>query len=503
MPLTKVTKSGINNNAIDADKLEDGTILAADITPGTITADKLTATLDLSSKTVTLPNTSVTNAMLAGSIANAKLANSSLTINGTSVSLGSSISAGSLDWQTVQTTGFNATAGKGYFCNTTSAAFTVTLPASPTIGDTIALVDYAGTFATNKLTIARNGNKIQGVENNSQIGTNRASVTLVYVDATRGWVYQNESNVADLGLPLFISATGGTITTSGNFKIHTFTGDGSFVVSQLGNSPTVPTGGPSNVDYLVVAGGGTGGPDRAGGGGGGGYRTTFPSPGCNAGSFPISATTYPITVGAGGGPSPGGACNVGRGNNSVFSTITSTGGGGGNSGGTTAGSPGGSGQGGMGGHCAVGPQAPAGSGNSPPVSPPQGNNGGNGYSHPTYQGAGGGGGGAGGVGTSAANGFTGGAGGPGATNSITGSPVVYAGGGGGGTTRNSPAGSGPGGAGGPGGGGKGGGNDGVRVAGTANTGGGGGGGGVHFFNFCNGDGALGGKGIVVIRYKYQ
>ena len=503
MALTKVTKSGITNNAIDADKLEDGTILAADITAGTITADKLNSTLDLSSKTVTLPNVSVTNAQLAGSIANAKLANSSLTINGSSVSLGSSISAGALDWQAVimadGSTGTTGVAGRGYFINTTSAAHTFTLPISATRGDTIGIVDYAGTFATNKLTIARNGNNIQGVANNSEIGTNRASVTLVYVDATKGWVYANESNVGDLGSPLFILATGGTITTSGNFKIHSFTGDGCFAVSQLGN----PVGGPSNVDYLVVAGGGTGGPDRAGGGGGGGYRTSFPSPGCNAGSFPISTTTYPITVGAGGGPSPGGACNVGRGSNSVFSTITSAGGGGGNSGGTTPGSPGGSGQGGMGGHCAVGPQAPVGSGNSPPVSPPQGSDGGNGYSHPTYQGAGGGGGGAGGVGTAAANGFTGGAGGPGATNSITGSPVVYAGGGGGGTTRNSPAGSGPGGAGGPGGGGKGGGNDGIRVAGTVNTGGGGGGGGVHFFDFNFGDGALGGSGIVVIRYKFQ
>jgi hypothetical protein len=69
------------------------------------------------------------------------------------------------------------------------------------------------------------------VANNSQLGTNRASIVLVYVDATKGWVYQNESNVADLQQPLFITATGGTITTSGNFKIHSFTGDGCFVVS--------------------------------------------------------------------------------------------------------------------------------------------------------------------------------------------------------------------------------------------------------------------------------
>ena len=341
MALTKVTKSGITNNAIDADKLEDGTILAADITAGTITADKLNSTLDLSSKTVTLPNTSVTNAQLAGSIANAKLANSSITVNGTSVSLGSSISAGALDWQAVITadgsTGTTGVAGRGYFIDTTSAAHIFTLPGSPTIGATIAIVDYAGTFATNKLTIARNGNNIQGVANNSQLGTNRASVTLVYVDATKGWVYQNESNVSDLQEATFISATGGTITTSGNFKIHTFTGDGCFVVSQVGN----PVGGPSNVDYLVVAGGGAGGSGRSGGGGGGGgYRESYSvpvsgsytaSPLATPTGITLTTTTYPVTVGAGAAarvtplPAPPGTAPAGS--PSVFSTITSAGGG--------------------------------------------------------------------------------------------------------------------------------------------------------------------------------
>jgi hypothetical protein len=487
MPLTKVTKSGISNNAIDADKIEDGTIVAADITPGTITADKLNSTLDLSSKTVTLANSTVTNAQLAGSIANAKLANSSVTINGTSVSLGSSISAGSLQWQSVQTSGFTAVAGRGYFCNTSSAAFTVTLPASATIGDTIALIDYAGTFATYKLTIDRNGHNIQGVANNSQIGTNRASVTLVYVDNTKGWVYQDESNVADLQTATFISATGGTITTSGNFKIHTFTGDGSFVVSQVGN----PAGGPSNVDYLVVAGGGSG-QSYGGGGGAGGYRTSFPSPGCNAGSFPISVTTYPITVGA-GGTAPG-SFSANSGSPSIFSTITSSGGGRG-SGGCGPGLPadpfssGGSGGGGGAGGWA---QA-AGAGNTPPVSPPQGNPGGTGTT--AGGGSSGGGGGASTSGT-AASGGNAGPGGSGSTNSISGSPVTYAGGGGG-----APQAPGTPGTGGPGGGGTGGppgGNAGT--AGSSNTGGGGG---ASSFGASYPAGGAGGKGIVIIRYKYQ
>ena len=190
MALTKVTRSGITDDSINADKIEDGTIVDADITPGTITAAKLASTLDLSSKTVTLPNTSVTNAMLSGSIANAKLANSSITINCSAVSLGGSVSAGSIDWQAkVTSDGTTVTtmvAGKGYFIDNSSAAGIAKLPTSASAGDTIAIKDYNCNFGTNKLTIQRNGHKIQGVANDGQIGTNRASVVLVYIDATKG-----------------------------------------------------------------------------------------------------------------------------------------------------------------------------------------------------------------------------------------------------------------------------------------------------------------------------
>jgi len=505
MALTKVTKSGITDNSIDADKLEDGTIVAADIATGTITADKLNSTLDLSSKTVTLPNTSVSNAMLAGSIANAKLANSTLTINGSSVSLGGSVNAGTLDWQTVivadGSTSTTGVAGRGYFINTTSAAHTFTLPISATRGDTIAIVDYAQTFATNKLTIARNGHNIQGVANNSQIGTNRASITLVYVDATKGWVYQDESNVADLQEALFITATGGTVLTDSNFKTHVFTGDGSFVVATVGN----PAGGPSNVDYLVVAGGAGGGGTIGGGGGAGGYRTTFPSPGCNAGSFPISSTTYPITVGSGG------SCAT-SGSNSIFSTITSTGGGAGSSG--SGGTPGGSGGGG--GYAG----GSGGTGNTPPVSPSQGNNGGTGQggAEPSGNNVGGGGGGIAASGGNATPGNqTAGSGGIGSPISPTffgptspsygtpgPAPGRYFAGGGGGGARNQQLGGGgvSAAAGGSGGGGAGAPGNANGTNGTANTGGGGGGAGFTI-GAGGGSGSLGGKGIVVIRYKFQ
>ena len=195
MALTKVTKSGLADDSVDASKLEDGTIVAADINDGTIT-----------------------NAKLAGSITNAKLANSSITLNGSALALGGSASVLAFDWQSVVTSNTTMVSGRGYFVNTTSGAITMTLPASPSAGDYVAIKDYAETFGTNNLTIGRNGSNIQGNANNSVISTNRASVVLVYIDSTKGWLFTSEHNVADLSK--HIEATGGTVTTSGDFKIH-------------------------------------------------------------------------------------------------------------------------------------------------------------------------------------------------------------------------------------------------------------------------------------------
>jgi hypothetical protein len=124
-----------------------------------------------------------------------------------------------IDWQTgaIKTGNFAAAAGKGYFVNTTSGAITATLPSSPSANDFVAFKDYASTFATNNLTIARNGSNIQGNAGDSLLNTNRASVVLQYIDATRGWLYTVENNVDDLSPP-YVAATGGTITTSGDLK---------------------------------------------------------------------------------------------------------------------------------------------------------------------------------------------------------------------------------------------------------------------------------------------
>ena len=186
----------------------DNSVTTAKIVDGNVTAGKLASTLNLSSGyTVTLPSTFVTttvsqvltNKTISGSsntlsnIGNSSLTNSSVTINGTSISLGGSgtIVAGT-SWQTVKTSGFTAVASQGYFCDTTSAAFTATLPASATRGDEVSFIDYAGTFDTNNLTIGRNSHKIQGVAEDLTVSTERAGFTLVYVDSTQGWLLKDK-----------------------------------------------------------------------------------------------------------------------------------------------------------------------------------------------------------------------------------------------------------------------------------------------------------------------
>ena len=396
-----------------------------------------------------------------------------------------------ISWDTTaKTANFTAETNKGYFINTTSGGVTITLPATPVAGSFIGIKDYALTAQTNNITIAPNGNKIQGVTSNFLINTQGGSANLVYVDATQGWLTFDAAQASDIAeQQLFITATGGTITTCGDFKIHTFTGPGTFCVSQTAN----PAGGPNAVDYLVVAGGGSGagqwpGADTGGGGGAGGYRTSFPS--CGAGSIPISVQGYPIVVGGGGAGETvvGQPGNGNNGNPSSFSTITSAGGGKGGGGQVSANANSG-GSGGGGSRLGLG-----GSGNTPPVSPPQGNAGANGINGPGCSDFGGGGGGA----VAAATNQNGGAG---SSNSITGSSVAYAGGGGG-AGRTASGGSGGTGGGGAGAGPRSGPNTGGN--GTINTGGGGGGAGSSPTSPASiGIPGSGGSGIVVIRYRYQ
>ena len=416
---------------------------------------------------------------------------------------------GTVDWQTgdIKTATFTAANGEGYFCNTSGGAFTVNLPAG-VVGNIVSVVDYTNTFQTNALTVAPNGSeKIGGIAAPNNLSTEGQSVTFVYVDGTEGWKNIQDSTSNVTGNPNLI-ATGGTITTCGNCKIHTFTGPGSFVVSSI--SQTAPQ---NTVSYMVIAGGGAGGPSHwSGGGGAGGFREVkapdTPYTASPLDGYPtapnrvtVTAASFPIIVGGGGAGSSGSV--------STFSTITSAGGGWGGSPGSGTPQAGGSGAGGNPYGYPSCTTSPGAAGNTPPVGPPQGNPGGFGYKwNCGFATASGGGGGAGGNGGNSLPfpappgvGGSGGNGGNGIATSITGTTVTRAGGGGGTSYQ-----QGRGGIGGPGGGGNGGiygPNGGAAVGppdtptpGAVNTGGGAG----SDNNFNN---TSGGSGIVVIRYKFQ
>ena len=419
---------------------------------------------------------------------------------------------GTVNWDTTpKTSTVTAESGVGYFVDTSSGSVTVNLP-SGTAGAIVAVADYANTADTNKIVVAANGTqKIQGVASNPfEITVEGGAVTLVFVDSVQGWRPTDASTAAAITEnDIFISATGGTITTvCTNFKVHTFTGPGTFCVS-AGAGPV------AKADYVIVAGGGgAGGSTNPGGGGGGGgaggYReshcatTSGPytaSPLATPASLSISPGAIPVTVGAGGA---GGPPNVGAsfGNDSIFSTITAFRGGYGGMNGPGFPSPyqpqpwqpAGRGRlqgglGGSGGGAAVFSCQGNACGNTPPVSPPQGSPGGDGDGAPSY--GGGGGGGATQAGVDASG--SGGHGGNGATSSINGTPTARAGGGGGAASSGSD------GNGGSGGGGPATSPGGTGAAGTTNTGGGGGAGGSPT---CATGGA-GGSGIVIIRYKFQ
>jgi len=99
---------------------------------------------------------------------------------------------GGTSWQAIKTGAYTASAGEGVFVNTTSSAFTITLPSSPSLGDEVSIVDYAGTFDSNNCTIGRNSQPIMGVAEDLVVSTERASFTLVYVDGTQGWLFKGD-----------------------------------------------------------------------------------------------------------------------------------------------------------------------------------------------------------------------------------------------------------------------------------------------------------------------
>lgn len=360
---------------------------------------------------------SITTAMLKdGSITQAKFA--------ASVSFG-------VDWSsTPQTASFTAVAGKGYFIDTSSSAITVTLPASPSAGDLVSMLDYKGNASSNNITIEPNGSKIGGnaSDYDGRVSTDNLGFTLIYSDATQGWV----RFIADVGSEVSLVA------------------------------PTY------NADVLIAAGGGGGGSGHNGGGGGGGAGGYI----ANSSKTLSNGTTYTVTVGAGGAGSTGsGASGTGTagGDSSLTGETTAVGGGRGGYNSTYLASSGGSGGGGGGNAGTAGAAGTSGQGNA------GGSAAGSGASA-----SGGGGGGSGGAGQTGVGSAHGGAG---TSNSITGSAVSYAGGGGGGAFSSS-------GGTGNGGGGNGGSGTAVGADATDGTGGGGGGGGQDRLGGDGGDGVV-------------
>ena len=187
--------STTDNVTIGTDTLSfaGGTGITSVVTDNTVTfnIDSTVATLTgsqvLTNKTISGSSNTLSN------IGNSSLSNSSFTLNGVSIALGdtTTISAGT-DWQTGKTSSFNASAGEGYFVDTTSNVITATLPASPTIGDEISFVDVAGTFDTNNFTVGRNGKPIQGSAADLTVSVERAGFTLVFYNDTQGWVLKDK-----------------------------------------------------------------------------------------------------------------------------------------------------------------------------------------------------------------------------------------------------------------------------------------------------------------------
>lgn len=469
-------------------------------------------------------------------------------------SIGSGGGGGFVDWQSdVRSANFTATAGQGYFVDSSMVGIAITLPASPSVGDIVAVLDYAGTAGTNQIAVMSTAENIDGTTDSYAIANNRGSAVLVYSGATQGWIEAAAAGGDDTGLVLgdYTASTGGpvragfSINAAGTVTLGTHNGLTTTLVSQ---SPTgantgtedrsvtvtysfvVPMGYPNTgatiqatigliqpfavsymADFLVVAGGGAGGTasgnffSPGGGGGAGGLRTSFgtTSGGGAAAESAIqieAGDVVSVTVGQGRTA----VASAGRGEDSFISgytspsgTIRSQGGGSGGSEGTgdQANQPnGGSGAGAAG----------QGSNTNTPIGSGQTGQGFSGGNHGGIAGGGGGGASAVGANAPATTGATpGGAGGAGlavnilnTTNATTagvgevsGSDVYYAGGGGGGAWFTGSQTAG----------GIGGGGD-ATEDGADGTGGGGGGSSTHTssspFSTVGGDG---GNGVVILR----
>lgn len=134
----------------------------------TVTPDKLNL--------LGTPTVAISNIVNADVSASAAIAASKINLAG----------AGLGAWQS-KTTTYTAVAGDRISANTSGGAFTVTLPSSPNNFDEVTLADNAGTWDTNNLTVARNGNNINGLAENLVCDVEAKQIVLRYEGATIGW----------------------------------------------------------------------------------------------------------------------------------------------------------------------------------------------------------------------------------------------------------------------------------------------------------------------------
>ena len=226
--------------------------------------------------------------LVSGSVANARISSGSVTQHVQPY----------ISWQSVTTSGITMVAGRGYPVDTSGGAITMTMPASPSVGDTLKVMDYARTFASNKLTLDRNGSPFQGATSNPQFNINGSTITVTYIDSTKGWVPTTDDDVTT-----FIPAGNQQYTTPGSYTW------------------TVPSG-VTSCSVVCVGAGGTSGIANSGQGGGGGalvYRNSITV---------VPGQTASVVVGADNGHSGN---NGQSGGNSSFTYggVATTGGGGG------------------------------------------------------------------------------------------------------------------------------------------------------------------------------
>ncbi len=375
-------------------------------------------------------------------------------------------------WNAVQTADFTASSANGYHVDTSGGGIAITLPASPSEGDEIRIVDTTKSFHLNMVSLLRNGSNIEGIAEDWNFWCKGTDVLLSY-ETTRGWLIVSytddmqgdrwKSKAKGQGSKKYMITTSDAeeVYLDGDYCVHKFLSSGTWTVHSVGTDGTFG----NKIEYLCVGGGGAGGAHHGSGAGAGGYRAN------NAYDYVVTPQAYAIAVGA-GGAEHGGTNRGSKGSDTTFDGMNSEGGGAGGGGSHTGGS---GGSGGGGAHS---------SGHGNATGNGTGHRGGNHQSH-----TGGGGGGASREGADQYGNHQAGHGGRGTQNDITGIQQHYAGGGGANGHNHTSHGTG----------GIGGGGDGCGGWGEDGTGGGGGGqegpNGGHKYA------GKGGDGIVVIRYK--